>query len=150
MPKAKTSGESRPRGRRERGPKFWAIVGYQVEEPRGYYVDSVTSGDEEKAQFEAAAAKLDFTNAGGGYRAFFFVPIVEGGRDLDSKKKSVYDVWLFSRNMLGKREWEMKLAKYIAGGPGKAPEAKKPDPPGDEWETICLHRKWMRFDSASE
>lgn len=130
-------------------PKFWAIIGYQTEEPKGYYIDSVTSGDEEKASFEATAARQDYADRGGGYRALFPVRIVEGGRDLDAKKKCVYDVWLYTRNLLGKRKWEIKLAKYLPQEKGKPPKAKEPRSPGDEWESICIHQKWMRFDNAS-
>lgn len=141
----------------------WAILTYSASlGSNGFYLDSVVDGKQEDAQLEAEAAKQQGQSSGS-YSAVFVAPITAGGGSLKApirkgRGKPKYDVWLFRRDANGFREYEVKLVKHPHAPPrqpaGAASAAapprdlEQPESPGEEWQAICLERRWMRFQLA--
>jgi hypothetical protein len=157
---SKTARRRRKKG--EAGPAVidhWAILTFSARlGSNGFYLDSVVDGKQEDAELEAEAARQ--SAASGSYSTVFVVPITAGGGSLTApirkdRGKPKYDVWLFRRDANGFREYEVKLVKHPhvppgskkAGGAASAPdqELDQPESPGEEWQAICLERRWMRF-----
>jgi hypothetical protein len=110
---------------------------------KGYYLDSIVSGRESAAEIEVKAAQQSGV---AGYQAIFHAPITAGGRLLSApllkgQPKPRYDVWLYTRNYEGFREYEIKLTRCQAG----QPPPEMPTASDEEWLGICIAHEWMRF-----
>jgi len=111
----------------------------------GYYLDSVFQGKQVDCDVAVEAAK-QAAQGETGYVSHFAAPITAGGRKLfvplkKGEVKPKYDVWLYSRNYEGFREYEVKLAHRHRDKP--PPEA--PAPPDEEWESALVAEDWMYF-----
>lgn len=137
-------------------PASWAIVTYvSNDEQVGYYLDSVYTGPEDGLGVEVEAARRAVALPG--FHATFAARVSGGARALAApqrrgEKKPKFDVWLYTRNFEGFREYETKFVRCPPAPPGQPPGAARdgtlapaPPPPGEEWEKICLERGWMRF-----
>lgn len=155
-------GRGRPRGGRGKkvapggaaaaapGQPHWAIVTYICDkvgaQKRGYYLDSVIRGEESEAKVEVEAAQRSDGGAASGYKVVFYAQVTAGARRLMAplragEKKPQYDVWLYTRNYEGFREYEVKLVRTFRD----KPQPDMPELPDEEWEAICIARNWMRF-----
>lgn len=137
---------------RELASSFWAVISYQ---DGGYHLDTIVTKGEDAADVEVAAA-LDplGPKASSGFRAVFKAHVSAGARSLSLPGRGgVYDVWLFTRNVDGFRQYEVKLAKYVRPSKDVAvadiPAPEAPEAPGEEWVAACIERRWIPLDKGA-
>ena len=122
----------------------WAIVTFASQgSEKGFFLDSVVTGDEEAAEIEVAAATQARLDAEGEiqYCATFYAPVTAGLRGLVQKARRgqpapKLNVWLLRRSVGNNREYEVKFVKTNVSE--KAPEH------AEGWQCTLLEKEWVR------